>query len=195
MLPNIYYQIQIMTKNQLREVIRHLIKKELKEEMKTKIVPNPNVGKWRIVNEKTGNPMTKEFYNSKEEAMNAVRALGRTNAPGVKIVQLKDTMAVYTKELNEDTWEPEVEPDIDTDTETEEDDDYTFNPEEPGSLPKPGPKASAKEMSAIDKLVKMYKDEKANLNEAGKTWAEGYEEGYNEGFKASAQGKPNKFKK
>lgn len=114
-----------MTKNQLREVIRHLIKKELKEA----------------------------------------------------------TM-----------WEPEVEPDVDTDTETEEEDDYTFNPE-PGSLPDVAPKATAKEMSAIDKLVKMYKDEKANLNEAGKTWAEGYEEGYNEGFKASAQGKPNKFKK
>jgi len=109
--------------------------------------------------------------------------------------QLREVIRhLIKKELNEATmWEPEIaEPDVDTDT--EEEDDYTFNPE-PGSLPKPGIKASAKEMSAIDRLVKMYKDEKANLNEAGKTWAEGYEEGYNEGFKASTQGKPNKFKK
>jgi len=87
-----------MTKQQLREAIRRIINQELNEEMKTKSVSNPNAGKWRIVNEKTGNPMTKEFYNSKEEAMDAVRALGRTNAAGIKIIQLKDTMKVYTKE-------------------------------------------------------------------------------------------------
>ena len=77
-----------MTKQQLREAIRKIIKAELNEELK----PNPNAGKWRILNDKTKTPMTKEFYNSKEEAMDAAKALGRTNAPGIKIVQLKDTL-------------------------------------------------------------------------------------------------------
>lgn len=116
--------------------------------------------------------------------------------------QLREAIRqLIRKELNEVTmWEPEVEePEIDTDTETEEDeDDYTFTPK-PGSLPDVVPKAetapTAKEQDAIADLVKMYKAEKANLNEAGKTWAEGYEEGYKDGFKDSTQNKPNKFKK
>jgi len=87
-----------MTKQQLHETIRRIINQELNEEMKTKSISNPNAGKWRIINEKTGNPMTKEFYNSKEEAMDAVRALGKTNAAGIKIIQLKDTMKVFAKE-------------------------------------------------------------------------------------------------
>jgi hypothetical protein len=96
-----------MTKQQLREAIRRIINQELNEEMKTKSVSNPNAGKWRIVNEKTGSPMTKEFYNSKEEAMDAVRALGKTNAAGIKIIQLKDTMDVYTKGLDESLTDTE----------------------------------------------------------------------------------------
>lgn len=73
------------------------------------------------------------------------------------------------KELKEATmWDPEVEePEIDTDTETEEEDDYTFTPK-PGSLPDVTPKATAKEMNAIADLVRMYKAEKANLNESNK---------------------------
>ena len=79
------------------------------------------------------------------------------------------------KELKEATmWEPEIgDPEIDTDTDTEENEDYTFNPEEPGSLPDVAPKATKKEQDAIAKLVAMYKAEKANLNEAGKTWTQG----------------------
>ena len=96
-----------MTKQQLREAIRRIINQELNEEMKTKSVFNPNASKWRIVNEKTGNPMTKEFYNSKEEAMDAAKALGRTNAAGIKIIQLKDTMKVYTKGLDESLTDTE----------------------------------------------------------------------------------------
>jgi hypothetical protein len=81
--------------------------------------------------------------------------------------------AVIIKKLKESSlseatmWEPEVdEPEIDTDTETEKDDDYTFNPEEPGSLPNVTPKAT--EQDAIADLVRMYKVEKAKLNELNK---------------------------
>ena len=84
--------------------------------------------------------------------------------------QLREAIRkIIRQELNEVTmWEPEIaEPDIDTD-ETEEEDDYTFNPEEPGSLPDVAPKASAKEQDAIADLVRMYKAEKAKLNESNK---------------------------
>ena len=77
-----------MTKQQLREAIRRIIRQELNEE---KTVPNPNAGKWRIVGIESGNPLTKEFYSSKEEAQTASRKL-RTKESGMKIIQLKDTM-------------------------------------------------------------------------------------------------------
>jgi hypothetical protein len=77
-----------MTKQQLREAIRRIIRQELNEE---KTVSNPNAGKWRIVGIESGNPLTKEFYSSKEEAQAASRKL-RTKESGIKIIQLKDTM-------------------------------------------------------------------------------------------------------
>jgi len=86
-----------MTKQQLREAIRRVIKQELNEGMKTKIVPNPNAGKWRIVGIESGSPLTNEFYNSKEEAQAVGRKL-RTKESGIKYIQLKDTMSVYTNE-------------------------------------------------------------------------------------------------
>jgi len=58
-----------MTKQQLREAIRRVIQQELNEGMKTKTVPNPNAGKWRIVTaDKKETPLTKEFYGTKAEA-------------------------------------------------------------------------------------------------------------------------------
>jgi hypothetical protein len=68
-------------------------------EMKTKDVANPNKGKWRVVNADTNKPFdASKFYDTKEEAQAAVEKLGRTKGSGVKIMQLKDTMKVYTKE-------------------------------------------------------------------------------------------------
>ena len=73
-----------MTKQQLREAIRRIIKQELNEE---KTVPNPNAGKWRIVGIESGAPLTKEFYKSKEEAQAAAKELGRIQSSGIKYVQ------------------------------------------------------------------------------------------------------------
>jgi hypothetical protein len=78
-----------MTKQELREAIRKVIRQELNEE---KTVPNPNAGKWRIVGIESGAPLTKEFYKSKEEAQAAARELGRIKSSGIKYVQLKDTI-------------------------------------------------------------------------------------------------------
>ena len=83
-----------MTKQQLREAIRKIIRQELNEE---KTIPNPNAGKWRIVGIESGSPLTNEFYNSKEEAQAVGRKL-RTKESGIKYIQLKDTMSVYTNE-------------------------------------------------------------------------------------------------
>ena len=57
---------------------------------------------------------------------------------------------------------------------------------------KPQPKATMEEASMLAQIVKRFKSKK--IDEAGKTWAEGYEEGYNDGFKDATQGKSNKFK-
>jgi len=68
-------------------------------EMKTKDVANPNKGKWRVVNADTNKPFdASKFYDTKEDAQAAARELGQTKGSGVKIMQLKDTMKVYTKE-------------------------------------------------------------------------------------------------
>ena len=123
-----------MTKQQLREVIRHLIKKEL---LKEALLLHPVQAAYM------------RGYEDGEQGKSA------------------NIQSVEDLQLYENQWEPEeVEIDTDTDTETEED-DYTFTPK-PGSLPDVTPKASAKEMNAIADLVRMYKAEKANLNELNK---------------------------
>jgi hypothetical protein len=153
-----------MTKQQLREAIRRIINQELNEEMKTKSVSNPNAGKWRIVNEKTGNPMTKEFYNSKEEAMDAVRALGRTNAAGIKIIQLKDTMKVFAKENKpaQAPSKPATTPGIKEKPATPD----KKEPRRPLGNPnvKPAPKAekkaTMKEAEMLKQVIKRFKSKK-----------------------------------
>jgi hypothetical protein len=150
-----------MTKQQLREAIRKIIKQELNEGLKT--VSNPNAGKWRIVNDKTGSPMTKEFYNSKEEATDAAKALGRTNAPGIKIVQLKDTMKVHTNENAPAPSKPATapgvkEPPVKTPGKKE--------PRRPLGNPnvKPAPKAvkkaTMKEAEMLKQVIKRFKSKK-----------------------------------
>ena len=73
-------------------------KQKMSEEMKTKSISNPNAGKWRIVTSDKEKPLTDKFYDSKAEAEAASRKIGKINAPGMKIIQLKDTMKVFTKE-------------------------------------------------------------------------------------------------
>jgi hypothetical protein len=182
-----------MTKQQLLEAIRRVIKQELAEEIKTKSIPNPNAGKWRILNSKTESPLTDKFYDTKEEAGKAAKALGQINAPGIKIVQLKDTMKTFTKENAPAPSKPKETP------------NPVVEPGNPGQKPgtrrpfkkpnvKPKRKATIEEAEMLAKVIKRFKS-KREMNEAGKTWAEGYNEGYNEGFKDATQGKSNKFKK
>ena len=56
---------------------------------------------------------------------------------------------------------------------------------------KPKPKATMTEAEMLAKIIKRFKSKK--MNEAPKTWAEGYEEGYKDGYKDSKENKSNKF--
>ena len=154
-----------MTKNQLREVIRHLIRKELNE---------VNRFSPRLAFEKDIQSDPDYIDLKKKAASNPIpdevpHASKKDYYIDDRFKDIENSNLEDDEDLMENHWEPEVEdPEIDTDTETEENDDYTFNPEEPGSLPKPGIKASAKEQDAIADLVRMYKAEKAKLNELNK---------------------------
>lgn len=66
--------------------------------MKTKSTANPHAGKWRIVSADTNRPLTDKFYDSEKEAKAASEKLGQVKSSGIKIIQLPDTMKVYTKE-------------------------------------------------------------------------------------------------
>ena len=79
----------------------------------------------------------------------------------------------------------------------------TVAPGKPGEKPKPrrplgnpdvkpNPKAM-NEDEMLNKIVARFKSKQ--MDEAPKTWAEGYEEGYNEGYNAAKANKANKFSK
>jgi hypothetical protein len=149
-----------MTKQQLRETIRRIIKQELNEE---KTVPNPNAGKWRIVGIESGAPLTKEFYKSKEEAQAAARELGRIKSSGIKYIQLKDTMKVNEEPAVAD---PDTEEDVETTpyiSPDEDDDDLNIGGN-PNTNPKMPPQATAKEKVAIKQIIDRYMS-LSNLNE------------------------------
>ena len=142
-----------MTKQELREAIRRIIKAELNEE---KTVPNPNAGKWRIVGIESGNPLTKEFYSSKEEAQAASRKL-RTKESGMKIIQLKDTikMSENAPAPTKPATAPGVkEPPAKTPGKKE--------PRRPLGNPnvKPQPKATMKEPSKLKDIIQRFKSKK-----------------------------------
>jgi len=63
------------------------------QNMKLKVVPNPNAGKYRIVSlSKSGGPLDDRFFDTEEEA----REVSRTLSSGSKIIKMPDTMTVYT---------------------------------------------------------------------------------------------------
>ena len=173
-----------MTKQQLREAIRRVIKQELLNEA-LGFLPPMQVAYFEGYDDaKKGKPANVNYFRKHME----LDETSLNEMPGLKIFNKDDSALEAFKKgykygfkdgrlgemtlknalsLEENQWEPEIaEPDVDTDTETEED-DYTFTPD-PGSLPNVAPKATAKEMSAIADLVRMYKAEKANLNELNK---------------------------
>ena len=146
-----------MTKQQLLEAIRRIIKQELTEG--TKSTSNPNAGKWRIVTSDKEKPLTDEFYDSKAEAEKAAKSLGQIKAPGIKIVQLKDTMKVFTKENAPAPSKPKETP------------GPAVAPGKPGQKPgprrpfikpnvKPNPKATMEEAAMLAKVVKRFKAKK-----------------------------------
>jgi hypothetical protein len=143
-----------MTKQQLRETIRRIIKQELNEE---KTIPNPNAGKWRIVGLDTGNvyPNQGAFYDSKEEAQAAFRKLGRIKDSGVKYVQLKDTIKMSENSPAQPATKPGVkEPPAKTPGKKE--------PRRPLGNPnvKPQPKATMKEAEMLKQVIKRFKSKK-----------------------------------
>ena len=142
-----------MTKQQLREAIRKIIKQELNEE---KTVPNPNAGKWRIVGIESGNPLTKEFYSSKEEAQAAGRKL-RTKESGIKYVQLKDTMKM--SENAPSPSKPATAPGVKEPPSKTPD---KKEPRRPLGNPnvKPQPKATMKEAEMLKQVIKRFKSKK-----------------------------------
>jgi hypothetical protein len=142
-----------MTKQQLREAIRRIIKQELNEE---KTVPNPNAGKWRIVGIESGAPLTKEFYKSKEEAQAAARELGRIKSSGIKYVQLKDTMKVHEASPAPSKPTPTKEPAVAPGKPAEK------KPRRPLGNPnvKPQPKATMEEAEMLKQVIKRFKSKK-----------------------------------
>jgi hypothetical protein len=147
-----------MTKQQLREAIRRIIRQELNEE---KTTPNPNAGKWRIVGADSGNPLTKEFYNSKEEAQEAARKLGRTKESGIKYVQLKDTMKVHEAAPAETKPKPGVKkPPVKT-PDKKDPRRRVGNPEIPKKSPSPAKaevkKATMEEASKLKDIIQRFK--------------------------------------
>jgi len=144
-----------MTKQQLRESIRKVIRQELNEGLKT--VSNPNAGKWRIVSIESGAPLTKEFYNSKEEAQAAARELGQIKSSGIRYVQLKDTMKVH--EAAPAPSKPATAPG------TKEPPSKTPGKKEPrrplgNPNVKPQPKATMKEAEMLKQVIKRFKSKK-----------------------------------
>ena len=143
-----------MTKQQLREAIRKVIRQELNEESKT--VSNPNAGKWRIVGIESGSPLTKEFYSSKEEAQAASRKL-RTKESGMKIIQLKDTMKM--SENAPAPAKPATAPGVkEPPTKTP----GKKEPRRPLGNPnvKPQPKATMKEAEMLKQVIQRFKSKK-----------------------------------
>jgi hypothetical protein len=142
-----------MTKQQLRETIRRIINQELNEE---KSVANPNAGKWRIVGIESGAPLTKEFYNSKEEAQAAAKELGRIKSSGIKYVQLKDTMKVHEAAPAPSKPTPTKEPAVAPGKPAEK------KPRRPLGNPnvKPQPKATMKEAEMLKQVIKRFKSKK-----------------------------------
>jgi hypothetical protein len=145
-----------MKQQQLIEIIRRVIKRELNEE---KSVSNPNAGKWRIVSIESGAPLTKEFYKSKEDAQAAAKELGRIKSSGIKYVQLKDTMKV--SENAPAPSKPKPSPSTKP----------TVAPGKPGQKPgprrplgnpnvKPAPKATMNEAEMLAKIIKRFKSKK-----------------------------------
>lgn len=65
------------------------------QNMKLKVVPNPNAGKYRIVSlSKSGGVLDDRFFDTEEEANEVMR--GMSLSGGAKVVKLPDTMTVYT---------------------------------------------------------------------------------------------------
>ena len=146
-----------MTKQELREAIRRIIKQELNEGLKT--VSNPNAGKWRIVTaDKKQKPLTDKFYDSKAEAEEASRKIGKINAVGMKIIQLKDTMQVHENAPAPSKPAPTTKPTVAPGKPAEK------NPRRPLGNPnvQPGPKAKAtmKEAEMLKQVIKRFKSKK-----------------------------------
>ena len=145
-----------MTKKELRESIRKVIRQELNEESKT--VPNPNAGKWRIVGIESGNPLTKEFYSSKEEAQAASRKL-RTKESGMKIIQLKDTMKM--SENAPAPSKPATAPGIKEKPATPDKKEPRRPLGNPNVRPAPkAKKATMKEAEILSQVIKRFKSKK-----------------------------------
>jgi len=65
------------------------------QNMKLKVVPNPNAGKYRIVSlSKSGGVLDNRFFDTEEEANEVMK--GMSLSGGAKVVKLPDTMTVYT---------------------------------------------------------------------------------------------------
>jgi hypothetical protein len=183
-----------MTKQQLREAIRRIIKSELNEglfmppmqvayiegykdgksgkpmnmeygkdlEEGTKSVSNPNAGKWRIVTSDKEKPLTDKFYDSKAEAEEASRKIGKINAPGIKIIQLKDTMKVFAKENKpaQAPSKPATTPGIKEKPATPDKKEPRRPLGNPNVQPAPKAKATMKEAEMLKQVIKRFKSKK-----------------------------------
>ena len=147
-----------MTKQQLREAIRRIIKAELNEGLKT--VPNPNAGKWRIVTSDKGKPLTDKFYDSKAEAEEASKKIGKINAPGMKIIQLKDTMQVHENAPAPSKPSPTTKPGVKDRPATPGKKEPRRPLGNPNVNPAPKAKATMEEAEMLKQVIKRFKSKK-----------------------------------
>jgi hypothetical protein len=167
-----------MTKQQLREAICRIIKQELNEAAKIN-----TTDKFDVIKRNGERIKGVKFIDMRTYVLNGVEK------------SLNDNDSVEKSTVNENAPAPSKPAPSTKPTVTPGKPGEKEGPRRPLGNPnvKPAPKASMKEAEMLKKIVKRFKS-KQSMNEAGTTWAEGYETGYNEGYQDASKGKSNKFK-
>lgn len=141
-----------MTKQQLIETIRRVIKQEIKENTQNKTIPvSDRIGKYRIVSLDGKRVLDDRFFDTEEEAKEA----SRKYTQGAKIIKLKEAGPATAPS------KPKEKPDV---AEPPVKSPGKKEPRRPLGNPevKPKPKATMTEAEMLAKIVKRFKAAKKN---------------------------------